>query len=108
VSSWQRHAEADVLRCFTNSSDGFGETRFSSPIPEWSATRKLESATSWIPTLQRSHHSPCHCPQILGKQLIQNTLPLIEFTFGIFSPKIACQAPKPPNSLKQNKIELAF
>jgi len=29
-----------------------------------------------------------------------------KFSFPIFSPKIACQAPKPPNSLKQKEIEL--
>jgi hypothetical protein len=28
--------------------------------------------------------------------------------FFNFSPKIACQAPKQPNSFKQNKIELAY
>jgi hypothetical protein len=28
-----------------------------------------------------------------------------ENIFFKFSPKIACQAPKPPNSLKQKKIE---
>ena len=28
--------------------------------------------------------------------------------FFIFSPKIACQAPKPSKPNKQNKIELAF
>jgi hypothetical protein len=38
--------------------------------------------------------------------------PIIAFAFAVdffcvFSPKIACQAPKPPNLLKQNKIELA-
>jgi hypothetical protein len=27
--------------------------------------------------------------------------------FFIFCPKIACQAPKPPNSHKPNKIDLA-
>jgi hypothetical protein len=31
----------------------------------------------------------------------------LAFFFGVFSPEIACQAPKPPNSLKQKKIELA-
>jgi hypothetical protein len=30
------------------------------------------------------------------------------FIFRVFSPKIACQVQKPPKSLKQNKIELAF
>jgi hypothetical protein len=34
--------------------------------------------------------------------------PLSKFSFAIFCPKIVCQAPKQPNSLKQNKIELAF
>jgi hypothetical protein len=29
-------------------------------------------------------------------------------SFAIFSQEIACQAPKPPKRLKQNKIELAF
>jgi hypothetical protein len=29
-----------------------------------------------------------------------------KFSFFKFSPKIACQAPKPPNSLKQKEIEL--
>jgi len=38
---------------------------------------------------------------------------LIAFVFAVVfssknSPKIACQAPKPPNFIKQNKIELAF
>jgi hypothetical protein len=28
--------------------------------------------------------------------------------FRVFGPEIACQAPKPPNPLKPNKIELAF
>jgi hypothetical protein len=28
-------------------------------------------------------------------------------SFAIFRPKNACQVPKPPNSLKQNKIQLA-
>ncbi|MGH9597867.1 MAG: hypothetical protein ACRD3K_13815, partial [Edaphobacter sp.] len=28
--------------------------------------------------------------------------------FFKFRPEIACQAPKPPNSLKQRKIELAY
>jgi hypothetical protein len=28
--------------------------------------------------------------------------------FCVFSPKIACQVPKPPNSLNQKEIELAF
>jgi len=28
--------------------------------------------------------------------------------FFNFRPEIACQAPKPPNSHKRNKIELAF
>jgi hypothetical protein len=27
--------------------------------------------------------------------------------FRIFSPKITCQAPKPPNQFKQNKLGLA-
>jgi hypothetical protein len=31
-----------------------------------------------------------------------------QFIFRIFRPKSACQAPNPPNPLKQNKIELAF
>jgi hypothetical protein len=35
-------------------------------------------------------------------------LPLPVFIFCVFSPEIACQAPKPPKSLKQNKIQLAF
>jgi len=30
------------------------------------------------------------------------------FIFRVFSPKIACQAPKPPNPMKKKKIELAF
>jgi hypothetical protein len=38
----------------------------------------------------------------LGKK--QNTFP--KNIFFKNSPEIACQAPKPPNSLKQNKIEL--
>jgi hypothetical protein len=29
------------------------------------------------------------------------------FSFRVFRPKIACQAPKPPKPLKRNKIELA-
>ena len=32
----------------------------------------------------------------------------LTFIFCVFSPKIACQVPKPPKSNKQNKIELAF
>jgi hypothetical protein len=32
----------------------------------------------------------------------------VAFIFPIFRPKIACQAPKPPNPNKQNKIELAY
>ena len=39
-----------------------------------------------------------------------NLLLFVAFTsfFRVFSPKIACQVPKPPNSLKPKKIELAF
>ena len=29
-------------------------------------------------------------------------------SFRVFRPKNACQAPKPPKPLKQNKIELAY
>jgi hypothetical protein len=34
-------------------------------------------------------------------------VPALAFFFRVFSPKSACQAPKPPNSLKQKTIELA-
>jgi hypothetical protein len=32
----------------------------------------------------------------------------LAFIFFKFLPKIACQAPKPPKSLKQKEIKLAF
>jgi hypothetical protein len=42
------------------------------------------------------------------KLMILLPLPLQLFSFAIFGPKIACQAPKQLNSLKQNKIEVAI
>jgi hypothetical protein len=33
---------------------------------------------------------------------------ILAFIFRIFSPKIACQAPKPPKPLKSKEIELEF
>ena len=42
------------------------------------------------------------------KRLILLPLPLPVFIFRVFRPKNACQAPKPRNCHKQNKIELAF
>jgi hypothetical protein len=41
-------------------------------------------------------------------QLILLPLSTTSFFFCRFRPKIACQASKPPKSLKQSKIDLAF
>jgi hypothetical protein len=41
------------------------------------------------------------------KPLIPLSLQPMQFIFRIFRPKIACQAPKRPNSIKRKEIELA-
>jgi hypothetical protein len=35
-------------------------------------------------------------------------LSLLAFYFGVFIPKIACQAPKPPKPFPSNNIDLAY
>ena len=44
----------------------------------------------------------------VSKQLNLLPFPLPLFFFTIFSPKIACQAPKPPNSCHNNNIRVAY
>jgi hypothetical protein len=47
-------------------------------------------------------------PQPNAKPLIPSALPSPQISFPKISPKIACQAPKPPNSFKQKPIDLAL
>jgi hypothetical protein len=47
-----------------------------------------------------------HSPQ--GKRLIPLSLLSHKITFRVFPAKNACQAPKPPNSFKQNNIDVAY
>jgi hypothetical protein len=66
-----------------------GLERGFSPASTQTAKRAYRSAEGWS---EATDYCLCFC---------------LFFIFCVFSPKNACQAPKPPNSLKQNKIELA-
>jgi hypothetical protein len=44
---------------------------------------------------------------VFALALLAQSVFALQKNFFKNSPKIACQAPKPPKSLKQNKIELA-
>ena len=54
-----------------------------------------------LPLCRRLERSP------KGEAIESIAFPFAVVFFLVFSPKIACQAPKPPKSFKQKNIELA-